>query len=90
MERVAVESKSLRSIGYDAETSELEVEFVTGRIYLFSGVPASVHDWLMRSAGKGSFFNRMIRERFQFRDITPGAPMGDLTALLRRSLDDEP
>lgn len=90
MERVAVESNSLRSIGYDEQTRELEVEFCSGRIYRYTGVPPEAHDWLMRSKGKGGFFNRMIRDRYAMHDITPGPPPTDLEAILRRSLDDPP
>lgn len=88
MERTAVESNSLRSVGYDAESTELEVEFHSGRVYRFEGVPESLHDWLMRSPGKGGFFNRMIRDRFPFRDVTEG-PVQDLADALRRSIDDK-
>ena len=91
MERTAVSSKSLASIGYDAATSELEVEFHSGRLYRFAGVPASVYDWLMRSRSKGAYFNRMVRDRYAFRDVTPGEAR-DLADDLQRSLDrlDEP
>jgi len=88
MERVAVESNSLRSIGYDEKTRVLEVEFSSGRIYSYSDVPPETHDWLMRSKGKGGFFNRMIRDRYTMRDITPGPPPTDLETSLRRSLDE--
>jgi hypothetical protein len=88
VERVPVESRSLVSVGYDAERQELEVEFGSGRVYCFTGVPTSLHAWLMRSPGKGGYFNRMIRDRFPFRDVTPVAER-DLEADLRRSLERE-
>ena len=90
MERVAVESNSLRSIGYDPSTRELEVEFSSGRIYSYSDVPPETFDWLMRTKGKGGYFNRMIRDRYAMRDVTPPPPLGDLETSLRRSLDDPP
>jgi hypothetical protein len=88
MERTAVESSSLRSIGYDPGTRVLEVEFSSGRIYSYSDVPPETHDWLMRSKGKGGYFNRMIRDRYAMRDVTPPPPLADLEASLRRSLED--
>jgi hypothetical protein len=90
MERVAVESNSLRSIGYDEATGVLEVEFTSGRIYSYSEVPPDTHAWLMRTKGKGGYFNRMIRDRYPMRDVTPAPPLGDLEASLRRSLDEQP
>lgn len=90
MERVPVESNSLRSVGYDEASETLEIEFHTGRIYRYLKVPAQAHDWLMRSKGKGGYFNRMIRDRYEMRDITPGPPETDLEARLRGSLRDQP
>lgn len=90
MERVPVESNSLRSIGYEPSTRVLEVEFCSGRIYSYSDVPPEAHDWLMRSKGKGGYFNRMIRDRYPMRDVTPPPPPTDLEASLRRSLEEQP
>jgi hypothetical protein len=90
MERVTVESSSLRSVGYDEDTRVLEVEFLSGRIYSYAGVPPEAYDWLMRSKGKGGYFNRMIRDRYTMRDVTPGASQGNLEVALRRSLDEPP
>ena len=90
MERVPVESNSLRSVGYEAATQTLEVEFTNGRIYRYAEVPPQTHDWLMRSKGKGGYFNRMVRDRYAMRDVTPEPPETDLEARLRRSLDDHP
>ena len=86
MERVAVESKMLAAVGYDATASVLEIEFRSGRLYRFEGVPASVHAWLMRTPAKGAYFARMIRDQYPFRDVTPGEP-SDLAQELQRSLD---
>jgi len=63
MERVPVESTSLRSVGYDLGARELEVEFSSGRIYSYAGVPPEAYDWLMRSKGKGGYFNARDRPR---------------------------
>ena len=90
MERVPVESSSLRSVGYDEATETLEVEFLTGRVYRYENVPAQAHDWLMRSRGKGGYFNRMIRDRYAMHDVTPRPPETDLEARLRGSLADQP
>ena len=67
MDREVVDSQALRSVGYDPEAQILEVEFATGRVYQYLGVPPDLHAWLMRSKGKGGFFNRMIEGKFEFR-----------------------
>ena len=88
MERTPVDSETLVSVGYDAASSTLELEFrSSGRIYRFDGVPASVHAWLMRTPTKGSYFNKMIRDVYPYRDVTPGLPPRDLAEDLRRSLE---
>ena len=87
MQRAPVRSRSLQSVGYDPEAEALEVEFRSGRVYVYSGVPAGVHEWLVRVADKGSFFNRMIRDRYPWRDVTVAAePDADLSRALRESL----
>jgi hypothetical protein len=90
VERTPVASKSLRSVGYDETASELEVEFQSGRVYCYRGVPAQLYQWLMRSPGKGGLFNRLIRDRYPVRDVTesPSTP-ADLSDALRRSLERE-
>ncbi|HEX2678913.1 MAG TPA: KTSC domain-containing protein [Polyangiales bacterium] len=88
MERQPVESRSLRSVGYESTTRALEIEFQNGRIYTYDGVPREAYEWLMRTRDKGGYFNRMIRDRYATRDVTP-APAGadaDLEAQLRESL----
>ena len=80
-------SRSLKSVGYDPDCEELVVEFRTGRMYCYSGVPAAVHAWLMRIHDKGGFFNRAIRDHYPWRDVTDdGVREQDLEAELRRSL----
>lgn len=91
MERLPVESKAIRSMGYDAETRTLEVEFSSGRVYAYDGVEPSLYEWLLRVPSKGAVFNRMVKDHHPERDVTPAAPAVDLVALLARSLEpDEP
>ncbi|HVK67060.1 MAG TPA: KTSC domain-containing protein, partial [Polyangium sp.] len=47
--RVPVTSTSLRSVGYNPEAHELDLEFKDGRLYRYSGVPAEVHDELLHA-----------------------------------------
>jgi hypothetical protein len=61
MERIPVLSSVIRSVGYDNLTSTLEIEFVNGGIYQYSGLPAEIHAALMSSGSKGSYFDQYIR-----------------------------
>jgi hypothetical protein len=69
VQRLPVESRALASVGYDAATEELEIEFRSGRAYRYVGVPQSVYDWLMRTRNKGIFVTRQIAGRYPERAL---------------------
>ena len=62
MNRVSVSSSHLRSVGYDLTTHTLEIEFVGGEIYRYTGVPALVHADLMAAVSHGTYFNAIIKQ----------------------------
>ena len=64
MERTPVSSSNLRSIGYEPETSTLEVEFNTGAVYQYHGVPQEAFDSLMQAGSKGAYFNANIKNSY--------------------------
>ena len=66
MERTEVESSSIAAIGYDMGRRVLEIEFVHGGVYQYSGVPASVYTAMMHSPSKGQFFHRSVRGFYSF------------------------
>jgi hypothetical protein len=72
MERSPLASSSVASAGYDEGTLVLEIEFTSGRIYQFEGVPRGVFDWLLRTPNKGSYVARMINNKYAYRDVTLG------------------
>jgi len=91
MERTAVASGAIRSLGYEESSQTLEVEFRTGRVYQYAGVPPETHAWLLRVENKGGFINRMIIPHHAAREVTPVEPALDLEAALRTSLEpDDP
>ena len=61
MDRIAVSSSELVSIGYDADSLVLEVEFRMGAIYAYHGIPAAVHEGLMSATSHGKYFNQYVR-----------------------------
>jgi hypothetical protein len=64
-----VSSRALRTVGYDAEAMELEIEFSSGQVYCYSSVPPSVYDWLLRASNKGIFVTRQIVGRYPERSL---------------------
>ena len=66
MRREAVESSSLKSVGYAPESRTLEVEFHHGAVYRYLGVPPTVHEALLRAESKGAFLNREVREVYLY------------------------
>ncbi len=70
MRRSRVESTTLHSVGYDAQVGILELEFCSGAVYQYLGVPTTVHQGLLSAASKGKYFHLHIRERYQFRQMS--------------------
>lgn len=64
MERKPVSSRTLREIGYEPETSTLEIEFNHGGGYQYHGVPQEVFDELMQAGSHGTYFNANIRNSY--------------------------
>ena len=64
--RQSVASTNLQSVGYDERTQTLEVQFASGRLYQYYGVPANMHEQLMQAPSKGQFFNTYIRRSYPF------------------------
>jgi len=62
VERQPVESEALRSVGYDPSSRVLEIEFTSGSVYRYFGVPADTYAGLMESNSFGSFFAEHIRD----------------------------
>ncbi len=66
MERAPVTSSNIRSIGYDAASQTLEIEFNTGATYQYFGVPSSDYDGIMAADSKGTYFHANIKTRYSF------------------------
>ena len=65
MERQAVSSSSLASVGYNPVSETLEVEFLkTGKVYEYYNVPQFMFDRLMAAPSQGVFFNAEIKNAY--------------------------
>jgi hypothetical protein len=69
IERVNVESSSLKEVGYDEKTETLEICFGRGAVYRYHKVPSDVHEGLMSSDSIGGYFHRHVKTKFKFEKV---------------------
>jgi hypothetical protein len=69
VERLPVKSRILRSVGYDESTKTLEIEFTSGLVYQYSGVPLKVFTDLMHSGEIGKYYSEKVRPKFQTKQV---------------------
>ena len=62
-------STVIRRFDYSPDSAELTVEFVTGRRYVYSGVPEVEVSALRSAFSKGVYFNKRIRDHYPYREI---------------------
>ncbi len=69
MIRQTVSSSNIRSIGYDAKSKTLEIEFQDGDIYQYFNIPESIYSALMSASSHGSYFHCYIKDQYQWTKI---------------------
>lgn len=75
MDREVVVSVSVRAVGYDPETSTLEIEFCDSSIYQFASVSEEVYEGLIDSLGFDGektdlkYFNEHIKGKYKQKTI---------------------
>lgn len=67
MKREQVKSSNLASIGYDADSEILEIEFKHGGIYQYSNLPFDVYDELINADSHGEYFSANIRNNKSYK-----------------------
>ena len=65
MNRVPVSSSNIASVGYDATSQLLEVEFKNGATYQYFDVPRWAYDEMLSAGSVGKYFNANIRDSFR-------------------------
>jgi hypothetical protein len=63
-------STVIRRYAYNLARRELEIQFVTGRIYIYRAVPQDEVEALRAASSKGRYFNANIRDHYEFREVT--------------------
>lgn len=64
VDREPVTSSSIRSVGYDAASETLEIEFTGTGVYQYLSVPQFMWERLMAADSMGKFFNAEIKNAF--------------------------
>jgi len=62
---VHVNSSAMQAVGYDPETRLMKIQFTSGNVYDFCGVPEHVYAGLMSAFSKGTYYNDYIKDRYQ-------------------------
>jgi hypothetical protein len=62
VERTRVISTSIASLGYEAGTRALEIEFKdNGEVYRYFDVPLSEYEAFLQAPSKGTYLNRVFK-----------------------------
>lgn len=69
MNRVAVSSSNLSSVGYEEAEQVLEIEFNGGGVYQYFDVPKRIHQELMNATSHGQYFHRNIKDNYSYDQI---------------------
>jgi len=70
VEMIMVDSTSIEAIGYDLDDQELHVRFLqSGITYVYREVPDWVFQELKIADSMGSYFNRNIRQHYEFEKL---------------------
>lgn len=83
MQRTPVTSSQIASVGYDANTKTLEIEFksfnpnMTGGVYQYTDVPAEAHAALIGSESIGRAFKNQIKGVYEYQRVAAPQPIED-------------
>lgn len=64
-----VESTNVKTIGYEADSQKLEVEYLSGQKYEYSNVPQKVFDGFITAVSKGKYLNQIIKGQYEVRRV---------------------
>lgn len=66
MIRIPVDSSNISSIGFDEDSSTLEVEFHSGGVYQYFDVPLFIYEQFLGATSKGQYFAQHIKGYYRF------------------------
>jgi lysyl-tRNA synthetase class 2 len=62
-------SSVITELKYDQQSNELDIRFITGKIYRYSGVPPEVYEAFSAALSKGKFYNALIRDGYSYYEL---------------------
>ncbi|PSK91524.1 KTSC domain-containing protein [Taibaiella chishuiensis] len=62
-------SSVIQRFTYDRDTRILTLLFVSGRYYNYLDVPGWIYEGLKQAQSKGRYFNRYIRNQYEFEPV---------------------
>lgn len=69
MQRLEVLSGTIMSVGYEAASSTLELELISGEIVQFFHVPLTTYIGLMKAPSKDEFYSHHIRSVYESNEV---------------------
>ena len=69
MNRQPVTSSNIASIGYDANSQTLEVEFLNGGVYQYFDVPQHIYDGIMNADSHGQYLAQNIKGVYRYSKV---------------------
>lgn len=66
MERTAVDSNNIASVGHDEDSQTLEVEFTNGSVYQYFDVPRHIFEAFLVAGSPGQFLASTIKGNYRF------------------------
>lgn len=65
-------SAVIASYNYDVPSETLEIRYHSGKVYHYLNVPEKVFKEMRSTMVKGIWFNRHIKGKYSFKEVTPG------------------
>lgn len=69
MNRQSVTSSNIASIGYDADSQTLEIEFLNGGVYQYFDVPQHVYEEIMSANSHGQYLAQNIKGIYRYSKV---------------------
>lgn len=60
----AIDSSNIDSFGYSETINLLAVQFKTGDLYLYAGVPKQIYQGMVTADSKGSYLNKVVKPHY--------------------------
>jgi len=71
-------SAVIAAYSYDVSSETLEVRYHSGKVYHYLNVPEKVFKEMRGTMVKGIWFNRHIKGKYPFKEVTPGLDQTEL------------